>query len=65
MKYIATYKTSAQISPDDFAVFNPTLELSDDTTIGEIKRWHESRERNTQMEVTIIEVEQVCEAQKG
>ena len=38
-EYIATYKTSRQISPDDWEVYNPSLKITDQTTIGEIRKW--------------------------
>ena len=57
MKYTATFKTSYQITQDDFVVANPVLVISDDTTIGEIKEWYSKKEGNALMEVRINEVQ--------
>jgi hypothetical protein len=38
-KYVAITKTSSQISPDDFAVYNETMLLDDNTTLKEIWDW--------------------------
>lgn len=38
-KYIAQFETTEQISPDDFRVERPALEVDEETTIGEIRAW--------------------------
>lgn len=56
-EFIATFKTSQQISPDDFAVYNPTLKITESTTIGEIQEWFHKKHGGPTMEVTIIQLE--------
>ena len=42
-KYIAHYKNSTQISPDDFDVFTEMLECDEKTTLKEIMDWAQSK----------------------
>lgn len=56
-EYTATYKTSMQISPDDWLVFYPTLKLTDETTVKEIRDWFKGKNTNALMEVRINELE--------
>lgn len=39
-EYVAIAKKSGQISPDDFDVWDETLKLTDETTIGQIREWY-------------------------
>lgn len=59
MKYIATFKTSYQISPDDWAVTNPTLSIDETTTIGEIKNWFIKNNGGKLLEIKIIECQNI------
>ena len=42
-KYIAHYKDSVQISPDDFDVTTEMLECDEKTTLKEVMDWAQSR----------------------
>jgi len=44
-KYIAHYKDSVQISPDDFKVFTQMLECDENTTLKEAMDWVQSHYR--------------------
>jgi len=55
-EFIATYKTSAQISPDDWDVYNPTLKVTEETTVKEILDWYRG---GSLMEVKLIEVQTI------
>ena len=35
-EYIVTFKSSYQISPDDFKVYNPSMKVTETTTVKEI-----------------------------
>lgn len=39
MGFIAYYRTSQQISPDDWETINRTLEIDENTTIRQIRDW--------------------------
>ena len=39
-EYVAIAKNSGQISPDDWDVWEETLKLTDETTIGQIREWY-------------------------
>lgn len=56
-EYVATFKTSRQISPDDWEVYNPTMKVTDSTTIGEINEWFKKLSGSTKTEVKLIEIE--------
>lgn len=57
-EYIVTFKTSRQISPEDWEVYNPTLKVSDNTTIKEIAEFYKKYITNSNVEVKIIEIAQ-------
>jgi hypothetical protein len=64
MKYIAQYKSSHQISPDDWDTVTPTLEVDENTTIGQIREWairteriSQSRLQHWKLDVKIIQVD--------
>lgn len=42
-KYIAHYKDSVQISPDNFDVFTEMLECDEETTLKEVMDWAQKR----------------------
>lgn len=58
-EYVVTFKTSHQIGPDDWAVANPSLKVTNNTTIGEIKDWFEKLKHNPLMEVKLIEMSEI------
>lgn len=39
-EYVAIAKNSGQVSPDDWDVWDETLKLTDETTIGQIREWY-------------------------
>lgn len=55
-KYIAQFKTGAQITEDKYRTVNPTLELNDKTTIEDIKNWFRKLDGSGKMQVEIIEI---------
>lgn len=44
IKAVASFKQSAQISPDDWDSWMNTLEVTENTTIGEIFKWMQSKD---------------------
>ena len=60
-EYIVTFKTSRQISPEDWEVYNPTLKVSDNTTIKEIAEFYKKYITNSNVEVKIIEIAQATD----
>lgn len=57
-EFIATFKSSYQISPDDFKVYNPSMKVTETTTVKEIADFFCSHEKGISVEVTLIELEQ-------
>lgn len=56
--FAVSFKTSNQISPDDFKVLTPTLKVNPETTIGEIYAWYKNKEGNTKpMDVSLTQME--------
>ena len=55
-KYIAHYKDSVQISPDDFDVTTEMLECNEDTTLKEVMEWAKKRYKDRRT-VTITQPE--------
>lgn len=56
-EFIATFKTSVQITEDQFIVINPTLQITKETTVGEIEKFYNENKRimgTIPMEVLII-----------
>lgn len=42
-KYVAQFTTSQQYTPDDWKIITPSLEVTDQTTIGEIRKWMDEK----------------------
>jgi len=59
-EFIATYKDSRQISIDDWDVFNPTLKVTEETTVKEILDWYRG---GSLMEVKLIELQTIAPKQ--
>ena len=55
-EFIVTFKSSYQISPDDFKVYNPTMKVTESTTVKEIADFFRSHVKNIEVEVTLIEL---------
>jgi hypothetical protein len=58
-EFIATFKSSYQISPDDFKVYNPSMKVTETTTVKEIADFFRSHVKGINVEVTLIELEQL------
>jgi len=58
-EYIATFETGCQITEDRYTVLNPSLKITDNTTIGEINKWFIKNNGGKIMQVDIIELETV------
>ncbi|MBN8573902.1 MAG: hypothetical protein J0M05_08305 [Candidatus Kapabacteria bacterium] len=56
-EYVVTFKTSRQISFDDFEVYNPSMKVTEKTTIKEIADFYR-RHNRTCLQVSLIELEQ-------
>lgn len=57
-EYAASFLHAVQCSPDDWKVKRPTLKVTDETTIGEIRKWMADNHRaanETEFTVTILE----------
>lgn len=52
--YIAQTKTSEQISPDEWRIISPALEITDTTTVEEIVSWYRSHCPKGHVELKII-----------
>ncbi len=57
-EYIVTFKSSYQISPDDFKVYNPSMKVTETTTVKEIDDFFRKHVKVNPVEVTLIELEQ-------
>lgn len=57
-EFIATFKSSIQITEDHYKVINPTLKITEETTIKTISDWYEKTENRSDipMELTIIKL---------
>ncbi len=55
-EYVVTFKTSEQISPDDFAVINPSLKVTETTTVKEIEDFYRKINKVGRLEVKLIEL---------
>lgn len=55
-EYIITFKTSFQISPDDWAVSNPSMKVNENTTIKEIEEFYRKHNKVSSLEVKLIEL---------
>lgn len=58
-QYIAMFTDSRQISVEDFEVYTPTMRINDNTTILEIKEWHEKFGRDKMDNLKIVEISKV------
>lgn len=58
MKYVATIRFCAQVSPDDWETQSCHLEVSSETTIREIQEWIQKHNKRL-TEFTVRELEEV------
>jgi hypothetical protein len=56
-EFVVTFKTSCQISPDDWKVINPSLKVNENTTVKEIEAFFRKHMKDAKTEVTLIEME--------
>ena len=57
-EYVVTFKSSYQISPDDFKVYNPSMKVTESTTVRDIADFFTKHEAGMPVEVTLVELEQ-------
>jgi hypothetical protein len=57
-EFVVTFKTSQQISPDDWEVFNPSMKVSEETTVKEIADFFCKHVKGEAVEVKLIELQQ-------
>jgi len=55
-QFVATFKTSIQISPDDWKVINPSMLCNQNTTLGEIEHFVNSNNNVGILEFKVIEL---------
>jgi hypothetical protein len=55
-QFVATFKTSIQISPDDWKVINPSMLCNQNTTLGEIEHFVNSHNNIGILEFKVIEL---------
>jgi len=58
-EYVVTFKTSYQISPDDWDVYNPALKVNENTTVKEIEEFYRKHVKVGIMEVRLSGLEVV------
>lgn len=56
-EFVVTFKSSCQISPDDFKVYNPSIKVTETTTVKEIADFFCKHVKGSPVEVTLIELE--------
>jgi hypothetical protein len=56
-EYVVTFKTSVQISPDDWGVINPSMKVTEITTIKEIDEFYRKYNKVGSLEVKLVELE--------
>lgn len=56
-RYIAQFTSSEQFSPDDWKVVTPAMMATDETTIGEIREWMDSKRAKFEKEFKVIILE--------
>jgi len=59
MEYIATFKSSSQISPDEWNVFNPSLKINSNTRVSDIEKFYTKHGHVSPMQVSIIQLENI------
>jgi len=55
-EYIVTFKTSCQISIDEWSVYSPTMKVNENTTIKEIDEFYRKHMPTSSLEVKLIEL---------
>lgn len=57
-EFVVTFKTSRQISPDDWDVYNPSMKVTETTTVKEISDFFCKHVKGEAVEVKLIELQQ-------
>lgn len=57
-EFVVTFKTSRQISPDDWDVYNPSMKVTGTTTVKEIADFFCKHVKGEAVEVKLIELQQ-------
>jgi hypothetical protein len=57
-EFVVTFKTSHQISPNDWAVFNPSMKVTETTTVKEIADFFCKHVKGEAVEVKLMELQQ-------
>ena len=55
-EYVVTFTTSVQIGPDDFKVVNPSMKVTENTTVKEIEDFYRKHCPKSAVEVKLIEL---------
>ena len=55
-EYVVTFKTSCQISPDDWDVYSPALKVNENTTVKEIEEFFRKHVKIGTMEVRLSDL---------
>lgn len=55
-EYVAIAKKSAQISPDDWDVWDEVFKMTDETTIGELRQWYMTRFGLSELDKSKVEM---------
>ena len=56
-EYVVTFKTSCQISQDEWDVSNPSMKVTDSTTVQEIADFYCKHIKSSLVEVKLIQLE--------
>jgi len=57
IEFVATFKSSYQISPDDWAVYNPTIKVNSNSKISEVYNFYRTHKQESPMEVNLIQLQ--------
>ena len=57
-EFVVTFKTSQQISPDNWEVLNPSMKVNEETTVKEIADFFCKHIKREPVEVKLIELQQ-------
>lgn len=58
-EFIVQYRTSRQISPDDWEVINRTVKIHEGTTIKEVLEWFREDNKTSDLNVNIIQLKPI------
>lgn len=55
-EYIVTFKTSSQISHDEWVVLNPSMKVDENTTLKDIDNFYRKHHKDGFLQVVVIEL---------